>query len=146
MRYQTKAYSCGAAAVVNALRLFGKKVSEKRVLAHSFTTRENGTDEHGIVSALRNLGFNGDPFEEETEIEAKAVFRSSNPVIICTQALQHWVTVISLEDGYYMIIDPARTKKNKKENGIHVVNWKELKRTWQTRDGSFYGILCSKGL
>lgn len=145
MKYQSKPYSCGAAAVVNALRCFGKKVPEKRVMALAFTTKD-GTDEHGIISALRSLGFDGEAFEVDQIGAARSDLADSQwePIIICIQNLQHWVTVIGEHEYGFIIVDPARTIKNKKENGVHIVPWKELKNTWLARDGKFYGITVKK--
>lgn len=145
MKYQTRPYSCGAAAVVNALRCFGKKVSEKQVMAHSFTTKD-GTDEHGIISALRHFGLDGEAFElAQSNVDINLLADSNwEPNIICIQNLQHWVTVIGNTEAGLILVDPARTIKNKKENGVHIVPWKELKKTWLTRKGMFYGITVKK--
>lgn len=146
MKYQTKSYSCGAAAVVNALRCFGKKISEKRVMALAFTTPKDGTDEHGIISALRSLGFEGEAFElAQTGIDINLLADASwEPVIICIQNLQHWVTVIGNVDAGLIVIDPTRTINNKKEHGIHIVSWKDLKKMWLTRKGLYVGITVKR--
>jgi ABC-type bacteriocin/lantibiotic exporter with double-glycine peptidase domain len=146
MRYQKDSYSCGAAAVVNALRCFGKKVPERNVRAFSSTTQEKGTDEHGIIAALRGLGFDGQSFETEKSDEAVAGLatnmRKGHPVIICTQNLQHWVTVVGMAGDRFVVFDPARTKGNKSENGVHVYTHKQLSKTWQARNGKLFGVIC----
>lgn len=148
MRYQKDSYSCGAAAVVNAVRCFGKKVPERIVRSFSSTTKENGTDEHGIVAALRGLGFDGESFELFGKTDAirglTSYVRSGKPVIICTQNLQHWVTVVGLVGDMFIVVDPTRTKGNKLENGCHVYSDSQLARTWQSRDGKFFGVVCKK--
>jgi len=150
MRYQKDTYSCGAAAVVNALRCFGNKVSERNVRVFSSTTEENGTDHHGIVAALRGLGFDGEEFETESKTDAIALLKGNlkkGPVILCTMNFQHWVVVAGMvgdwEDSY-IVVDSTRTIENKKENGTQVLTKKQLLKTWQTRGGKLFGIACKK--
>jgi len=150
MKYQKDSYSCGAAAVVNALRCFGVKTSERNVRVYSSTTAEKGTDHHGIVAALRGLGFDGEEFETENKADALAFVKNylkKGPVILCTMNFQHWVTLIGMvgdwEDAY-IIVDPTRTVENKKENGVQILSKKQLLKTWQTRNGKLFGIACRK--
>jgi len=150
MRYQKDSYSCGAAAVVNALRCFGKKISERNVRVFSRTTVEKGTDHHGIIAALRGLGFDGYEFETENKADAFASLKNclkKGPVILCTMNFEHWVTVIGMVGDWensYIIVDPTRTVKNKKENGTQILTKKQLLKTWQTREGKLFGIACTK--
>ncbi len=149
MRYQRDQYSCGAAAVVNAIRCFGKKVSEQSVRSFSSTTKEKGTDEHGIIAALRGLGFDGYAFEFDSVDRAQAteqlsaMLRRGEPAIICTQNFQHWVTVVGkLANDRYVIIDPSTSNENKRENGVNVLTKTSLIKTWQSRDGKLFGVGC----
>jgi ABC-type bacteriocin/lantibiotic exporter with double-glycine peptidase domain len=149
MKYQKDSYSCGAAAVVNALRCFGRKVSEMKVRGFSDTSSE-GTSEAGIVQALKGLGFDGTPFDTPDADKAIKILhdcsKRGEPVIICVQNLQHWVTVIGVLDQSrrYIISDPAKTVRNMAENGVHVVSEKEIRKTWQCRNGNFFGIICCR--
>lgn len=149
MKLQGRHYSCGAAAVVNVIRCFGKKVSESKVRAFSSTTEEKGTDEHGIIAALRALGYDGETFDEEDIDEAfsKLVLHSTegSPVIICTHDNQHWVTVIghlNTDPRRVIVFDPSDTKKNAAENGVYALSKKDLKKIWKSREGKFFGIVC----
>mgnify|MGYP003428555599 CR=1 FL=1 len=151
MRYQKHPYSCGAAAVVNAVRCFGKRVAEMKVRSFSSTTKEDGTDEHGIIAALRGLGHDGESFSTGSKDAAlDRLFVSladGHPVIICTQNMQHWITVIGyigVDSGniMYVVADPTNTQRNKEENGVHVLSPKLLKKSWQARDGKYFGIRC----
>lgn len=149
MKLQGRHYSCGAAAVVNVFRCFGKKVSESKVRAFSSTTEEKGTDEHGIIAALRALGHDGSTFEEEEIDEAFSrlvlYVMEGTPVIICTHDSQHWVTVIGhihTNPRRVILFDPADTKKNAAENGAYALSKKDLKKIWKSREGKFFGIVC----
>ena len=153
MKYQTTPYSCGAAAVVNALRCLGKKVPERVIQKISFTSEKNGTDEHGIIAALRSLGFDGSPFNgsfDDAFAELESELGEGYPVILCTWDMQHWVTAIGKLGKYpgngtkIVIFDPSRSKSNKGENGVKILTRKQLKKSWKSRDGKFYGIACFK--
>lgn len=146
MRYQRNPYSCGAAAVVNALRCHGRRVSEIRVQALAGTTAADGTGEQGIVAALRELGCGAASFETQSVTEAMTWLEGSMeegvPVIVCTQQLQHWVTVIGMVGTRFVVVDPSNSKRNRAENGVHVVPRFVLRRSWQARDGTYFGIRC----
>jgi len=148
MRYQKDSFSCGAAAVVNAVRCFGRRIAEKNVRVFSNTTPEDGTSEEGIISALRGLGHGAESFEFMTRVAAADQLRENlmqgRPSIICIQNLQHWVTVVGMIGNKFVIFDPANTKGNKLENGMHILSLRNLKRLWQARNGRYFGITCKK--
>lgn len=152
MKYQSTPYSCGAAAVVNALRCLGKKVSERVVQKVAFTTPD-GTDEHGIIAALRSLGFDGTAFSgnfDDAFSELESELSEGYPVILCTWDMQHWVTAmgkLGRDPGNgtrIVIFDPSRSKTNKAENGVKVLTKKQLRKSWKSREGKFFGIACFK--
>lgn len=149
MRFQETEYSCGAAAVLNAARCFGKRIPE-RIARSIAETTPDGTDDSGIIKALNILGLEGTAFEYPffdnamEEVRDNLNYFQGNPTIICIQNLQHWVVVVGGTDSYdrYIVVDSARTKKNMKENGVQVLSEKELRKLWQTRKSGcgFFGI------
>ena len=151
MKYQKDPYSCGAAAIVNALRCFGRKVSEMKVRSFSNTTSD-GTDEKGILNALKSLKFEGKSFELSDKNEALKILRTAlnkgNPSILCIQQSQHWVTVVGMADNgtKFIVADPAKTVRNLAENGVYVLSKKELLKTWQWLpvEKPFFGIVVSR--
>lgn len=146
MRYQRNPYSCGAAAVVNALRCYGRRVPEVRIQAAGGTTPEEGTGEQGIMTALRAHGCGAANFETRSVTEAMSYLEGSMeegvPVIICTQQLQHWVTVIGMVGTRFVVVDPSNSRRNRSENGVHVLPRFVLRRSWMSRDGRYFGIRC----
>jgi ABC-type bacteriocin/lantibiotic exporter with double-glycine peptidase domain len=152
MKYQAEPYSCGAAAVVNALRCLGHRVSEVTVRSWAGTDPDHGTDEVGIRAAIHWLGYIGSDFELTQRRRAMNKLRGAlavgSPVIISTQNAQHWVTVAAALDcgKRFLVIDPVNTAKNLGENGIHVLSARELLKTWRCRDPEFgfYGIICRR--
>jgi len=155
MRYQCDYYSCGAAAVVNALRCLGRRVSERSVRSWANTTEADGTNEAGICAAIKGLGFEALVFDSDYREEAveklQAALFYGNPVILCTQNSQHWVTVVATLDKErrYLVVDPARTIRNLSENGVTALSQRELVKTWQSRNNSapgaaFFGIVVKR--
>jgi ABC-type bacteriocin/lantibiotic exporter with double-glycine peptidase domain len=149
MKYQKDSFSCGAAAVVNALRCFGVRVPEKRVRAHSATTEKDGTNEHGIRNALERLGFAGDELRMGKEGAAWTGLTESveggSPVILLFDRWQHWTVAAGiLGKDRIVVVDSTRTKKNKEENGVHVYTRKQLFRRWHRYQGEHYGISVRK--
>jgi ABC-type bacteriocin/lantibiotic exporter with double-glycine peptidase domain len=145
MRFQQKTFSCGAAAVVNALRCYGKRVPEKLIRTRAGTNKKDGTQEDhdpkdpsriGMKETLRSFGFFGNSFEEMT---IKDAFKQLDvwialgcPVVICVQHFEHWVVVVGkLGDDKYIIVDSSRWAYNKQENGIHVMTRKRLTEFWK---------------
>ncbi len=152
MKFQALPYSCGAAAVVNALRCLGKKVSETRVRALAGTTEADGTPPSGIREAIVALGYEAADFEFTSRRQAvkklEKALAEGNPVIICTQNWQHWITVVAGLDGFrrFLVADPANTVKNLAENGTSTLSRRELLKTWQYRkvEFGFYGVICRR--
>jgi ABC-type bacteriocin/lantibiotic exporter with double-glycine peptidase domain len=149
MRFQRTTFTCGPAAIVNALRSLGVRVSERRVRAHSATTEEHGTNAHGLRSALERLGFNGVELLGEKEGPAwqqlTDALLSGFPTILLVDRWQHWITAIGSIGDNVIVFDSKRTKKNREENGVHVISRKELFERWHVDDNKFhYGIIVMK--
>ena len=147
MRYQAREDSCGAAAISNALRCYGRRVSERCIVKLAKTTPENGTDEHGIQEALAQLKFSCEGFAGRSRDQAWEwlwkQLEQGRPVIINTWGGQHWVCVIGSVAGRVILIDSANTKNNKKENGIHVYGRVEFLKKWRnTKDSGVYFALA----
>ena len=143
MRFQARKYSCGAASVVNALRCYGRRVSEdtvRRVAGTNF----DGTDEDGIFLALSYYGFEGIPLSTNRKKIAwewlKQNLIEGAPVILCVDDWSHWVVVTGVLGDRVILVDPERTSHNKKENGTHVLKKDRLMRRWVTRCSELYGI------
>lgn len=146
VKYQQTSFSCGAAAIINAVRCLGKKIPERTARAIAGTTPEDGTSPEGIVQGLETLGLQGEIFEKWSAQEALSELIKTTPAIICTQNAQHWVVVIGTidKDKRFIVIDSSRTQKNMKENGIHVLTERELRKVWQTKGDKYFGIIVKR--
>lgn len=148
MKYQKLTFSCGPAAIVNALRVFGKRVAEARVRKFTNTTKENGTDEFGVMAGLSGLGFSYHQYNSSSRQEAvnwlTGAISNSQPVILCVDNHSHWITIIGKVGDRFILIDSANTQANIKENGTHVVSLKQLTYRWRSKDKDYYGIAVKK--
>jgi ABC-type bacteriocin/lantibiotic exporter with double-glycine peptidase domain len=146
VRYQR--YSCGPAAIVNALRVLGRRVPERRIRPLCGTTEEHGTDEDGIKSCLTELGYSHHEFL--TPSRKDGIIRLSGslnegPVIICVDSWQHWVVVIGRIGDRFILIDSTNTVRNKAENGVAVMGRRDLMKRWKHKEeNAVYGILVTK--
>lgn len=145
VRYQKTSYSCGATAVMNALRSLGKRVSERRISSLAGTEPEKGTTEDGVLVSIRELGFVAMRYETDDKVAAWAwmseSLKSSRPIILCISNWQHWVTAIGMLGDRVIIVDPTNAMTNKRENGVVVLSKRELIRKWMhSQKGGFFGI------
>lgn len=148
MRYQQTAVSCGACAIVNALKCLGKSVAERNIRAQAKTDNE-GTDENGVCDAVRAMGFSATKYETPDKKAAWGwladCLRSGKPVIMCVENWHHWVTAIGIIGDTIIIADPGNTVGNKKENGILTFSKSIVIKKWKhSREGAYFGIAVSK--
>ena len=146
MKLQHDSYSCGVVALQNALRCFGKKVSERRIRAHTATKEDVGTTEHGMMNAIIRVGFVGNEMKPTEELSAWELLverlEDGFPIVLSLDGGKHWATAIgSLGSDRIIVFDPNWTKENKSENGVCIMTKKMLFGRWrQDGDGAFYGI------
>lgn len=153
MKPQSKPWKCGSATVRNILRCFGKKVSEDTCSVLCGTTEE-GTDEHGIIKALRHYNFHVVDFQTNSKQNGWSWLHGnlSNGyfVILAIENWEHWVACTGRCGDRITVVDPSNFKYNQQEYMTHV--WDKptlLAKWWNTRkniDGQdrIYGIAVGK--
>ena len=134
MKYQTRSYTCGPAAAVNALRLYGLQVPELQLAKLAGTTSE-GTDEKGLMRALRKLG--AAPTAVWLTSTVRRRVQAGIPVIIHLDEELHWVVVIGLLGDSLIAFDSWKSKSNVEENGVRVIPPEEL-------GGKVFGICVNR--
>ena len=123
MKFQTKSFTCGPAAAVNALRLYGIIVPELHVAKLAGTTSE-GTDERGLMRGLRKLGCRPSTTSLTSTVRKRVL--AGTPVIIHLDEELHWVVVIGVLGTNLIAFDSDRSKGNQEENGVRVISSEEL--------------------
>ena len=141
MRQQKATYSCGPAALSNAFKAYGRRISEAGVRLHSNTTKE-GTDEFGLMAATKALGFHYSVCEETNFVRAYEWLierlRHGYPVLLCVSNWSHWVTALGSLGSRVTVFDPASDPNIRKENGVYVYSQHRLRRLWQHRTDKQY--------
>lgn len=148
MRFQETEYSCGAASVVNALRALGKRVTEREVRKLA-DTDHNGTDEVGVMQALRAYNYQASEYISKSRHVAWrwlcGAISQGSVAIICVDQSQHWVVVIAIATDRVILIDSSRTQANIRENGIHVLSKNRLMARWKNGHkpgNNIYEAIC----
>jgi ABC-type bacteriocin/lantibiotic exporter with double-glycine peptidase domain len=134
MKYQTRSYTCGPAAAVNALRLYGLQVPEAHVAKLAGTTPE-GTDERQLMRALRKLGCSPTAVWRTSTVRKRVL--AGTPVIIHLDEELHWVAIIGCLGDSLIAFDSWKSKSNIEENGVRVITPEEL-------GGNVFGICVKK--
>lgn len=147
MKYQQLPYSCGPASIVNALRCFGIRKAEKTIRKTSNTNPKNGTSEEDMIRVLTHLGFTVNKHEQGQYVKAwkwlHNRLKDGSPVIISVRNWSHYVAAIGLIGDRIIIADPDYG--NKKENGVLVLNKRQLKKFWyHTGEKLYTGLALEK--
>jgi ABC-type bacteriocin/lantibiotic exporter with double-glycine peptidase domain len=149
LKYQLTDFSCGPAALVNAFRCFGKRVSERKIYKSSRTDK-SGTGDVGIENAISDFGFfsfriETEQFHDGWDLLIENLHRGF-PVIVCVSNHQHWVTVVGCVGERLIVVDPTGTKQNLKENGVHIFTKNHFRKKWLGPKTKFLGIVVADKL
>lgn len=130
------------------MRALGKVVGQKTV-AEAIGVTTEGADEDDILHAIWSFGYSVDIFEGDCKTQARAwLYRMAPmaPVILCVDRWSHWVTLTGVCGDRFVLIDPERSPRNARENGVWIATARGLLRRWKTiradreHGGLFYGI------
>lgn len=133
MRFQEGEHACGPAAIRNALRVFGHKISQKNIAAACGTTTD-GTDDIEMLKGIRALGYTAYEYKSNSKTEGwlwlHGCLTHGNPVILATTNWNHWVACIGSLGNRVVVFDSVNYAKNKAENGVHVYSKAHLMKEW----------------
>lgn len=123
LQHQRNSWYCGPAALRAAL-LFYDRVVPQQVIADLAGTTRDGTDEHGLAVAAKQLGGRLDRVTLQTAGTFYRVVRENLPVLLCSEHYSHWIAVVGATTRTVQLCDPARDG----EPVLRVVSWRELAR------------------
>lgn len=133
MRFQRTSFDCSAAAIWNAAAALGATVDYWELVEAS-GARTAGASEAGVLQAVRASGLSGRPFDSSDRHEAwsfvKGELISGRAVVLCLDSWSHWACVVGLIGDRVILVDSSRSKRNKRENGVHSVSHTSLMRRW----------------
>jgi len=159
MKYQTKNKPyCAPTALGNALRMYGKKVSNRKLIDVTDAAKNDGCNEFLLMQGIRELGFNYEEIATDSTTHARNRIGDlwiPRPTLLCVHtdnAWDHWVCVFPCTTDRWFLFDSENNSKNHAENGCHVVSWRQLVRLWRAPakeqvdvgDKSYYGIQVVK--
>lgn len=119
-----------------------------------------GTDEKGILRALRQLGgeygVTASEYHTANRNNAWQWLRGSlidgRVVIFCIRRWSHWIVTLGINGDRIAIFDPYPSKKNLKNNGIQIFTKSELMKKWyngckwvRNKEKRLYAISASLG-
>lgn len=112
MILQSDKYSCGAAAIVNALRAVGHRVGVGAVMKLAGTNPIFGTTDRGVRRALRALEYKPVALSVVgSATQAVAALRgylvTGCPVILSWDKGEHWVAAVAALGARIVIADSA---------------------------------------
>jgi ABC-type bacteriocin/lantibiotic exporter with double-glycine peptidase domain len=129
MRQQSRSYTCGLAAIANALECLHIKKTQQQIAKLCDCNPADGTSEEEMKRALLACGaqvdeFNGESLQAMSWLHEHLLQRG--PAILCVDAHEHWVTVVGvLNFGHtFVVFDSA------KGAGVRVYRWQGLKTRW----------------
>lgn len=146
MRYQSTNYSCGPVAIANALRVFGKKIPERKIVKLSGATKD-GADEEQLITGIEALGYQATVISgDKPPALLDPTLAAGQPIVMSVMNGKHWVTVVGKVGDRYVLVDSTRTKENMKENGVHLISRRELLRRWRcpSEPTKYYGIAIAR--
>lgn len=149
MKLQERMFSCGPAAVRAALYVLGHRVSEATLRKRAGTTPE-GTDEKGLMRAIRSYGHKPKEYQSESRRASwawlKGALGRGKPVLLCVDQWDHWVAAVGRLGGKVLIFDPDSSPgRRKKYSGLEVYTEQELWIRWMYEDEDsnkciYYGV------
>jgi len=155
MKYQTKNKPyCAPTALGNALRMYGKKVSNKRLIDVTDAAKNDGCNEFLLMQGIRELGFQYREINTDQSLTARIAICSFVPTLLCIHTDNPWDHWVCVYPGLlnWFLFDSENNRKNHAENGCHVVSWRQLVRLWRAPakeqvdvgDKTYYGIQVVK--
>lgn len=147
-RYQQRPGWCGPAAIQSALEVYGDRLSQSK-LARACGTDDSGTDEHGILGAVIELGYKWDEISTDRRSDASSWLLSRSPVVplvLCVDSWEHWICVTGVCGSRLVVTDSTNEEWNTAQLGRHIMTPKQLLRRWcaasenRREGGLYYGI------
>lgn len=142
MILQSDKYSCGAAAIVNALRAVGHRVPVGVAAKLAGTNPTTGTTDRGVRRALRVLEYRPVALNVvDSGRQAVAALRgyliTGCPVILSWDRGEHWVAAVAVLGGCIAVADSAEADLVKVLSPAEVTShWRE-----KSRDGK-HNVYC----
>ena len=132
---QPNDWTCGPFALKHALVTLGRIVDEDQVSAHTRTHWWSGTDEIRLARAARafdcDLKLVRTRDAERARTLLRGELRNRNPVILCVDGWEHWITAVRYEAGRFVLID------SNLDPVLDSLAWPQLMSRWGYHDEDY---------
>jgi predicted double-glycine peptidase len=138
---QSDKYSCGALAIVNALRALGCRMPVAAVAKLAGTSPVYGTTISGVKRALRALEYRavGLSIAESAPTALSALrghLGAGHPVILSWDRGEHWVAAVGVLGTRVAVADSADSDL------VRVMGQSTLARHWREKSVEGHDIFC----
>lgn len=136
MKFQNEEVSCGAAALVNALRFHRvHDITEEQVQDYAGTNWD-GTSDGGLKRAAKKLGWKLHGVQHLCDVWL--------PTILLVDGGGHWVAVARLSQGGVVVVDSAAGVGMTQRYLCQVYTDEELLARARYGTGKIYGLVLSR--
>jgi len=129
---QPNDFTCGPYALQHALTVLGILVDPARLVRLAKTHWWSGTDEVRLARAARAYDCDMPQVRHTDPDEARRALvetlRKGLPVLVCVDGWEHWITVVHVEKGRFVVLD------SRNEPVVAVLTWRELEARWAFED------------
>jgi len=125
---QPNIWQCGPFALKHALAMLGVLKDERDISKVAGSHWWHGTDELQLGKAARKFDCDLLMIRRHDQAHARAelvrYLRRGIPVLLCVDEWSHWLTVVNVEQGKFILLD-SREKKV-----VTIADWPTLRRMW----------------
>lgn len=129
---QPNEWTCGPYALKHALLALGHSVDVDRIRDVARTHWWSGTNEMQMTRAARAVGCDLVHDRRDDPEEARRMLvehlRARTPVLLCVEEWTHWVTVLRVEEGRFVVADSTD------DPPLAVRTWSQMWKWWRYRD------------
>lgn len=140
LSYQTRNYTCGLHAYLNALSVFEIEMSHAEAKKLIGTNSKEGTSQRGLLRGIESAELKATVYRQrnpQTAVRWLWKWSAITPIIVLldgylTVGSSHWATVTGRIGDKIILVDPTANVASG-ENGVHVLSRGELLERWKYR-------------
>lgn len=139
MKFQSRKFTCGPAAICNALEVYGEYLAEADVAERCKTTVD-GTTSRGLVAGIRSYGYDVEPLKFRDSLLALRSIQDGFPSVLCVDNWSHWISIVGISGQRAVICDSASSHL------VEFPRWEALVSRWKYTGSRYEGYRIIKTL
>lgn len=132
---QPNDWTCGPFALKHALVALGRSADALEIASTARTHWWSGTDEIRLARAAREFACDLVLERRRDEETARKLLtrhlRERTPVLLCVDQWAHWITVVGVDNGRFIVIDSLANPV------LIVYTWAQLRARWRYYDKDY---------